>query len=115
LIGPEQVLKGIAEVKTGKTFCLSLPLHLPGNNVLSPVRFPHVFVLSSETMRPTLIMNGDALTRIFSMLPLTIQSFCSISIPPSGTASPTEARCLTRPATESPNPSITTGTARERM
>ena len=40
LIGPEQVLKGIAEVKTGKTFCLSLPLHLPGGNVLSPVRFP---------------------------------------------------------------------------
>lgn len=40
LVGPEQVLKGIAEVKTGKTFCLSLPLHLPGGNVLSPVRFP---------------------------------------------------------------------------
>lgn len=43
LIGPEQTLKGIAEVKTGKTFCLSLPLDLPGGNVLSPVRFPPVF------------------------------------------------------------------------
>lgn len=42
LIGPEQVVKGIAEVKAGKTFCLSLPLHLPGGNVLSPVRFPPV-------------------------------------------------------------------------
>jgi len=40
LIGPEQVLKGIAEVKIGKTFCLSLPLDYPGGNVLSPVRFP---------------------------------------------------------------------------
>ena len=39
LVGPEQVLKGVAEVKTGKTFCLSLPLDLPGGNVLSPVRF----------------------------------------------------------------------------
>ena len=42
LIGPEQVLKGIAEVKVGKTFCLSLPLDYPGGNVLSPVRFPPV-------------------------------------------------------------------------
>ena len=40
LIGKEQVLKGIQEVKEGKTFCLSLPLDLPGGNVLSPVRFP---------------------------------------------------------------------------
>lgn len=42
LIGPEQVRKGIAEVKAGKTFCLSLPLHLPGGNILSPVRYPPV-------------------------------------------------------------------------
>lgn len=42
LIGSEQVLKGVAEVKTGKTFCLSLPLDLPGGSVLSPVRFPPV-------------------------------------------------------------------------
>lgn len=40
LIGPEQVRKGIAEVKEGRTFCLSLPLDYPGGNVLSPVRFP---------------------------------------------------------------------------
>lgn len=40
LIGPEQVKKGIAEVREGRTFCLSLPLDLPGGNVLSPVRFP---------------------------------------------------------------------------
>ena len=42
LIGPEQVRKGAAEVKVGETFCLSLPLDLPGGNVLSPVRFPPV-------------------------------------------------------------------------
>ena len=40
LIGQEQVLKGIREVKEGKNFCLSLPLDYPGGNVLSPVRFP---------------------------------------------------------------------------
>jgi kynurenine formamidase len=40
LLGPEKVLQGIAEVKVGRTFCLSLPLDYPGGNVLSPVRFP---------------------------------------------------------------------------
>jgi kynurenine formamidase len=40
LIGPEQVRKGVAEVKAGRTFCLSLPLNLPGGTVISPVRFP---------------------------------------------------------------------------
>ncbi|MDB4391171.1 cyclase family protein [Akkermansiaceae bacterium] len=40
MIGPDQVLKGIQEVKSGTTFCLSLPLDYPGGNVLSPVRFP---------------------------------------------------------------------------
>ncbi|RUO26269.1 cyclase [Aliidiomarina minuta] len=40
LINESKVLQGVAEVKVGKTFCLSLPLDLPGGNVLSPVRFP---------------------------------------------------------------------------
>ena len=40
LITSKKVLQGIAEVKTGKTFCLSLPLDYPGGNVVSPVRFP---------------------------------------------------------------------------
>lgn len=40
LINQEKVLQGVAEVKVGRTFCLSLPLDLPGGNVLSPVRFP---------------------------------------------------------------------------
>lgn len=40
LIGPQQVLEALKEVKTGQAFCLSLPLDYPGGNVLSPVRFP---------------------------------------------------------------------------
>ncbi len=40
LIGPEQVKKASLEIIEGKTFCLSLPLNLPGGNVLSPVRHP---------------------------------------------------------------------------
>ena len=36
----DKVLQGVAEVKEGRTFCLSLPLDVPGGNVLNPRRFP---------------------------------------------------------------------------
>ncbi len=36
----EKVLQGIAEVKEGRTFCLSLPLDYPGGSVLNPRRRP---------------------------------------------------------------------------
>ena len=47
LLTPAKVLQGISEVHEGKTFCLSLPLDLPGGTVLSPSRFPPI-------LRPTL-------------------------------------------------------------
>ncbi|HRO61745.1 MAG TPA: cyclase family protein [Burkholderiaceae bacterium] len=47
LITPAKVLEGIAEVREGLTFCLSLPLDYPGGNVLNPRRHP-------PTLRPTL-------------------------------------------------------------
>ncbi len=37
---PAKVKQGIAEVKEGKTFCLSMPLDYPGGNVLNPRRHP---------------------------------------------------------------------------
>lgn len=40
LIDQNKVLQAAAEIRTGKTFCLSLPLDYPGGNLLSPVRFP---------------------------------------------------------------------------
>lgn len=42
LITKEKVLEGIAEVKEGKTFCLSLPLDYPGGQVLNGVRKPPI-------------------------------------------------------------------------
>jgi hypothetical protein len=36
----EKVLQGVAEVKEGRTFCLSLPLDYPGGNALNPRRKP---------------------------------------------------------------------------
>ena len=50
LLTPEKVLQGIAEVKVGKTFCLSLPLDYPGGAILNPRRHPPV-------LKPT--MRGD--------------------------------------------------------
>jgi len=39
-VTPEKVLQGIAEVKEGRSFCLSLPLDYPGGQVLNPRRAP---------------------------------------------------------------------------
>lgn len=47
LLTPEKVLQGIAEVREGRSFCLSLPLDVPGGNVLNEKRHPPI-------LRPTL-------------------------------------------------------------
>src|ERR1044071_510156 len=47
LVTPEKVKQGIAEVKEGVSFCLSMPLDYPGGNVLNPRRNPPL-------LRPTL-------------------------------------------------------------
>ncbi|MGH8768887.1 MAG: cyclase family protein [Burkholderiales bacterium] len=47
LLTPKKVKQGVAEVKEGLSFCLSLPLDYPGGNVLNPRRHPPV-------LRPTL-------------------------------------------------------------
>lgn len=39
-VGPEKVRQGVAEVREGITFCLSLPLDYPGGSVLNPRRRP---------------------------------------------------------------------------
>ena len=40
LIGPQQVRAAAAEVREGRTFCLSLPLDYPGGNALNARRHP---------------------------------------------------------------------------
>lgn len=50
LITAEKVRQGVAEVREGLVFCLSLPLDHPGGNVLNPRRHPPV-------LRPT--VRGD--------------------------------------------------------
>ena len=47
LIDAGKVRAGVAEVREGRSFCLSLPLDYPGGNILNPRRHP-------PTLRPTL-------------------------------------------------------------
>lgn len=51
LLTPEKVKQGIAEVKEGRSFCLSLPLDYPGGALLNPRRKP-------PDLKPTDLM-GD--------------------------------------------------------
>jgi hypothetical protein len=73
LLTPEKVLQGVAEVKLGKTFCLSLPLDRPGRG-LNPARHPprhfatirhqgrptHNFRMSTLFPEATDVVNDDA-------------------------------------------------------
>jgi len=40
LVTPAKVLQGLAEVRQGLTFCLSLPLDVPGGSAMNPRRQP---------------------------------------------------------------------------
>ncbi|MFC2087703.1 cyclase family protein [Bacteroidota bacterium] len=51
-IDEKKVLQGIEEVKTGKTFCLSLPLDYPGGQVVNKVRFPPVLKAVIRNNKP---------------------------------------------------------------
>jgi hypothetical protein len=59
LITHEKVLQGVAEVKEGVVFSLSLPLDLPGGNVLNPSRFP-------PQLQPTRRGDEPVFLRLFS-------------------------------------------------
>jgi hypothetical protein len=55
LLTPEKVKQGVAEVKEGLTFCLSLPLDYPGGNALNPRRHPPVLRPTVRNDRPNMI------------------------------------------------------------
>ncbi|MEZ5143485.1 MAG: cyclase family protein [Acidimicrobiales bacterium] len=53
LMTPDKVLQGVAEVRAGVSFCLSLPLDVPGGNALNQRRHP-------PRLAPTEDMDGNA-------------------------------------------------------
>ncbi|XBS71710.1 cyclase family protein [Acerihabitans sp. KWT182] len=54
LLTPEKVLQGVAEVKTGQTFCLSLPLDLPGGTAMNPRREPPLITATRRGEYPNM-------------------------------------------------------------
>src|ERR1051326_3131682 len=55
LLTPEKVRQGVAEVREGSSFCLSLPLDYPGGNALNPRRHPPVLRPTLRNNRPNMI------------------------------------------------------------
>src|SRR6476660_10136249 len=56
LLTPDKVLQGIAEVREGRVFCLSLPLDYPGGNALNTRRHPPVLRPTVREGRPNFIV-----------------------------------------------------------
>jgi len=56
---PEKVKQGIAEVKEGKTFCLSMPLDYPGGAILNPRRHPPQIRPSLRNDRPNFMYRAE--------------------------------------------------------
>lgn len=59
LVTPGKVLQGVAEVKAGLSFCLSLPLDYPGGSVLNPRRFPPAISFSMRGDDPAMCYPMD--------------------------------------------------------
>ena len=51
LLTPDKVLQGVAEVKEGRTFCLSLPLDYPGGTVVNPRRHPPRLIANKRNFK----------------------------------------------------------------
>jgi len=57
LITPERRRQAALEVREGLAFCLSLPLDLPGGNLLVPQRLPPVRL--KQAKRPGKVLGGS--------------------------------------------------------
>jgi kynurenine formamidase len=60
LITPEKVRQGMAEVREGRSFCLSLPLEYPGGNLLNPRRFPPQLYATGRGDRANMLLKLSA-------------------------------------------------------
>src|SRR5256885_579330 len=54
LVTPEKVKQGVAEVREGRSFCLSMPLDYPGGNILNPRRNPPVLSPTQRGGKPNM-------------------------------------------------------------
>jgi hypothetical protein len=54
LVTPEKVKQGVAEVREGLSFCLSMPLDYPGGSILNPRRNPPVLSPTQRSGKPNM-------------------------------------------------------------
>jgi hypothetical protein len=115
LLTPEKVLQGIAEVKLGKTFCLSLPLDYPGGAILSPRRHPPVLKPTMRGDRPNMNypLRCDDPTATDIVCDDTVLLTLQYSTQWDSLAHVGQTRCSTPMATAAPRMCSTTGTAQE--
>src|SRR5512146_1166592 len=52
LLTPDKVMSGVAEVREGRIFCLSLPLDYPGGSKLNPQRYAPILSPTGTGNRP---------------------------------------------------------------
>ncbi len=115
LITPQKVLEGIAEVKEGLSFCLSLPLDFPGGNVLNPRRLPPVLSPTGDENGWRFNFHANTINPLFMDVASddrVILTLCSI--PPSGTPSLMSVACSTPTATVWLRRSTTMASRRDR-
>ncbi|HVY85888.1 MAG TPA: cyclase family protein [Caulobacterales bacterium] len=62
LLTPQKLLEGVAEVREGLNFCLSLPLDLPGGNALASTRFPPRLKPMGSESAPTMNFRMNRMT-----------------------------------------------------
>jgi len=54
LVTPEKVKQGVAEVREGLSFCLSMPLDYPGGSILNPRRKPPQLAPTTRGGKPNM-------------------------------------------------------------
>lgn len=64
-ITPASVLRGIREVRTGLSFCLSLPLDYPGGRGLAPHRFPPILAPTERKGAPYFNFSFSAINEAY--------------------------------------------------
>ncbi len=88
LLTPEKVKQGVAEVREGLSFCLSLPLDYPGGNVLNPRRHPPVLRPTLRDGKPNFNYACQRRPELHRRRQRRSRRSCTCNIRRSGTASP---------------------------
>ena len=116
LLTPEKVRQGVAEVREGLAFCLSLPLDYPGGNILNPRRHPPVLRPTVRNGRPNMNYRlGDDDPNVTDVICDDLVILHTAIFDPVGQSRPCRPACSMPTATANRKRSTTTASARTSM